>query len=49
MRVTVASRIILAAFRCDAREEDLEALAVDGGAAVVPLSSRLTSLRLFLD
>ncbi len=34
------------AARCDARERDLEALAVDGGRARVPLQGRFTTVRL---
>ncbi len=46
VRVWVASRAIHAASRCDARERDLEPLHVESGRAVVPLASRLTSVRL---
>ena len=37
---------VRAAARCDARELDLEPLMIEGGRALVPLSSRLTTVRL---
>jgi hypothetical protein len=46
VRVWVPSREIWGAFRCDAREENKEALEIDHGRVVVPLTARLTSLRL---
>ncbi len=48
VRLWVAPEVgcVHAARRCDAREEDLETLEVDGERAVVPLVSRLTTVRL---
>jgi hypothetical protein len=46
VRLWLTSRRIHAASSCDAREEDQAPLAVEEGCALVPLSSRLTSVRL---
>jgi hypothetical protein len=46
VRIWLTSRQIQAAAECDAREVDLGPLEVDGGCALVPLSSRLTTIRL---
>ncbi len=44
--VWIPSQAIAEAFLCDARERDLEPLEVEAGRAIVPLRSRLTSVRL---
>jgi hypothetical protein len=46
VRVWLPSKEIWGAFRCDAREENLEPLEIDNGRVVVPLLARLTSIRL---
>jgi hypothetical protein len=46
VRVWLSAREIHAASHCDACERDLGPLEVDGGRALVPLSSRLTTIRL---
>lgn len=46
VRLRLASAEIRAAATCDARERDLAPLAVEGGQALLPLSSRLTTVRL---
>jgi hypothetical protein len=46
VRVWVPSKEIWGAFRCDAREENREPLEIEQGRVVVPLSTRLTSVRL---
>ncbi len=49
VRLSVPNRSIRAAFRCDAREADIEGLELDSGNAVVPLHSRLTTVRLLVN
>jgi hypothetical protein len=46
VHVWLPSKEIWGAFRCDAREENLEPLEIDRGRVVVPLVARLTSVRL---
>jgi hypothetical protein len=46
VRVWLAAGEIGAAAHCDARERDLGPLEVRGGHAIVPLASRLTTIRL---
>jgi len=46
VRVWLPSKEIWGAFRCNAREESLEPLAIEDGRVVVPLAARLTSVRL---
>jgi hypothetical protein len=44
--VWIPSQAIGRAFLCDAREQDLEPLDVEAGRVIVPLKSRLTTVRL---
>jgi len=44
-RAAAPPALLRGAFLCDAREENLEALLVEGDSVVVPLSSRLASVR----
>jgi hypothetical protein len=46
VRLGIPSRAIRAAYRCDAKESDLEPLELDGGRAIVPVQSRMTTVRL---
>jgi hypothetical protein len=46
VRVWLPARQIQAAFQCDAREQDLGSLEFDDRGALVPLSARLTTVRL---
>jgi hypothetical protein len=48
VRVWLSSREIRSASHCDARERDLGPLEVRGGHALVPLASRLTTIRLVM-
>jgi hypothetical protein len=48
VRLWIVDRPIKAAWRCDALERDLETLELEEGRAVVPVGSRLTSVRLLL-
>jgi hypothetical protein len=46
VRVWVPSQPVGSAFLCNAREETLEPLAIESGRVLVPLTSRLTTIRL---
>jgi hypothetical protein len=46
VRLTLPNRTIQAATRCDGREQDIEALQVSEGSAVITLHHRTTSVRL---
>ncbi len=46
VQLRLAASELRAAARCDAREQDLESLAVESGRALVPIRSRLTTVRL---
>jgi glycosyl hydrolase family 38/alpha mannosidase-like protein len=48
VRLWLPSKEIWGAFRCDAREENLEPLEIERGQVVVPLAARLTSVRLIV-
>jgi len=48
VRLGLPSREVQAAFLCNAREQDLRRLEVQDGRALVPVASRLTSVRLVL-
>jgi hypothetical protein len=44
--VWIPSQVIGSAFLCDAREQNLESLDLEGDRVIVPLKSRLTTVRL---
>ena len=46
VRVWIPSHEVTSAFLCNAREEDIGPLAVEAGCAMVPLTARLTTVRL---
>jgi hypothetical protein len=46
VRISLPSREIWGAFRCNAREENIEPLELERGQVKVPLNARLTSVRL---
>ena len=48
VRLWLDAQAIESAVRCDAREQDLEPLAVDAGQVLVEVSSRLTTVRLVM-
>jgi hypothetical protein len=48
VRVSIPSQTVSGAFLCNAREETLGPLAIESGQVLVPLSARLTTIRLVL-